>query len=159
MQGISLREFGKRDGCSDGTVRNGVKNGDLIAFDDGSIDPALVGTPWRRRKPTRNAAQVPHDEAPDGVTFLEAQRRKEHYLAELRRLEFEVKSGRLVDGEKVRTETFNLARGFRDRLANWPKQSAPLIAAELGCDSIALAVAMEKHVREFLSAEAEHALA
>lgn len=48
-QGITFREFGRRDGCSHVTVSNAVRDGHLVALADGSLDPKLVGTGWRER--------------------------------------------------------------------------------------------------------------
>lgn len=45
--GISAREFARRDGCSDALVRKALKSGHLQAFEDGTLDPAMVGTGWR----------------------------------------------------------------------------------------------------------------
>jgi hypothetical protein len=75
----------------------------------GTIDPALVGTPWRRRAdiPADRPQTHPHAD----VTFAEAQRRKEIYLGKLRELESEVKSGRLVDKEAAYNEFFSPCEG------------------------------------------------
>lgn len=50
--GISIREFARREGCSDTLVRRAVKQRRLAALEDGSIDPALVGSAWRKRNAT-----------------------------------------------------------------------------------------------------------
>lgn len=89
------------------------------------------------------------------VSFSEAQRLKENYLGRLRQLEFETKSGRLIDADVAKTRVFELARAERDALVNWPARVAPLIAAEIGANQVALAVAMEKHVRQFLAERSE----
>lgn len=46
--GISFREFARRDGCSDKVVRRAVSEGKLKSLPDGSLDPELVGTGWRK---------------------------------------------------------------------------------------------------------------
>jgi hypothetical protein len=46
--GISIREFARRDGCDDKLVRRAIERGNIALQPDGSIDPALVGTGWRR---------------------------------------------------------------------------------------------------------------
>jgi hypothetical protein len=46
-QGISIREFARREGVSDTLVRKALKLNRLKAFDDKSIDPALIGSAWR----------------------------------------------------------------------------------------------------------------
>lgn len=50
--GISIREFARREGCSDTLVRRAVKQRRLAALEDGSIDPTLVGSAWRKRNAT-----------------------------------------------------------------------------------------------------------
>lgn len=142
-EGISITAFARKDGCDEKLVRRGIEQGKLIAYDDGSLNPVLAGTPWRKGKIEPNSEGM--------VSYAEAQRRKENYLALLRQLEFEVKSGRLIDADAVQTESFNQARQERDALMNWPSRVSPLIAAELGCDQVKLAVVLEKYVREFLS--------
>jgi len=168
-QGVSRRRFAELDGCDEGLVRRALREGRLIAFDDGTIDPSLAGTPWRKgnQKPRTQAADgadtADKQEGPQGtaqtgpkmLSLYEAQTRKENYLAKLRELEFEVKSGRLVDGEQVQKAVFDIARVERDAWVNWPSRVAPLIAAEIGVDAVALGVALERHVREHLAERAE----
>lgn len=49
IEGISVREFARRDGCDDKLVRNAINRGKLPTLDGGKLDPALVGTGWRRQ--------------------------------------------------------------------------------------------------------------
>lgn len=83
---------------------------------------------------------------------------KETYLARLRRLEFQQKSGRLVDADAAKKAVFDLSRQDRDSWSNWPSRVSPLIAAELGVDQVKLAVVLEKHVREQLAERAQPTL-
>lgn len=46
-QGLSIREFARRDGCSDTLVRRAIKQGRLNTLGGGTLDPALIGTGWR----------------------------------------------------------------------------------------------------------------
>lgn len=46
-EGISIREFARREGVSDTLVRKALKLNRLAAFEDGSIDPKLAGSSWR----------------------------------------------------------------------------------------------------------------
>lgn len=59
--GISIREFARRDGCSDKLVRRALESGHLQSLSDGRIDPALVGSGWR--KTNRRGADTPADTA------------------------------------------------------------------------------------------------
>jgi hypothetical protein len=60
MAGISIREFGRRDGCDDKLVRRAIQSGRLTALPDGTIDPALVNTGWRKTNRRLSAAADPH---------------------------------------------------------------------------------------------------
>lgn len=89
----------------------------------------------------------------DGVALpiSKAKALKETYHARLRKLEFEVKSGSLVEAEAVHRAVFELSRQDRDAWSNWPAQVSPLMASELGIDQVALAVILERYVREHLA--------
>lgn len=55
--GISIREFARREGCSDRLVRRAVEQGKLLALSNGRLNPELIGTGWRHgnRHPTEGA--------------------------------------------------------------------------------------------------------
>jgi hypothetical protein len=46
--GISIREFARREGVSDKIIRRAISGGYLTPFADGKLSPALVGTGWRK---------------------------------------------------------------------------------------------------------------
>lgn len=46
-KGITQVEFAKLDGCSQQAVYQAISSGALETYEDGSLDPALVGTGWR----------------------------------------------------------------------------------------------------------------
>ncbi len=79
------------------------------------------------------------------MSYDEARRVKEVYLALLNRLEFEQKSGALVELELAQTVMFEESRAQRDAWLNWPARVGPLLAAELG-------VAAADRVTEILAA-------
>jgi len=45
---LSIRAFARADGCSEGLVRRGIKEGRLSLGDDGKLDAKLAGTAWRQ---------------------------------------------------------------------------------------------------------------
>jgi len=59
-EGISIREFARREACNDKLVRRAIQGGFLTAFSDGSLDQALVGSAWR--KSNREAADKAADQ-------------------------------------------------------------------------------------------------
>lgn len=76
---------------------------------------------------------------------------KETYLGRLAKLKFKVESGALVEADAVHRAVFELSRQDRDAWSNWPAQVSPLMASELGIDQVALAVVLERYVREHLT--------
>jgi hypothetical protein len=55
---------------------------------------------------------------------------REAYLARLAKLEFEQRSGKLVDGDEVRAQIFALGRRLRDTLLGIPDRLAPVLAGQ-----------------------------
>jgi hypothetical protein len=147
--GISIREFARREKVSDTLVHQALKNGRLKAFPDRSLDPALVGTPWRHA----NAKAV--DDLPPtsakGLPYSEAIRLKENYLAMLRRLEYEEKSGALIELAVAEAVVFDAFRSYRDALLNWPTRVGPLLAADLNIDVELVVSALTSHVHALVS--------
>ncbi|TMV49259.1 hypothetical protein FGG78_40180, partial [Thioclava sp. BHET1] len=85
MNGISIREFARRDGCSDTAVRKAIKDGRLRKLDDGTLDPDLVGTGWRPGNVYSGELIEPFDESgdlPDGMIppLVVSEAKKEFYL-------------------------------------------------------------------------------
>lgn len=125
-------------------------------------DARMVHAPKQRHATAMHAPSSDPTAEPDAdssnTPLGKAKTLKESYLAKIRELEFETRSGRLVDAEAVRKAVFNLARQDRDSWSNWPSRVAPLMAAELGVDVVKLGVILEKHVRDHLTERGQPAL-
>lgn len=181
-QGISIREFARREGVSDTLVRRALTMGRLKAFDDKSMDPSLVGSSWREGnakgantgantidKGSHSTANLKTsglaDRVNDGESladaakrlaaqgdaphdYAEALRLKENYLALLRQLEYEVKSGSLVEMTTVKAVFFEEFRAQRDAWLNWPTRIGPLLAADLGLEADKVTEAITTHVHK-----------
>lgn len=173
--GIGIREFARRDGCDDALVRRAIKSGKLTAFDDGTLDPAQVGTGWRKGnrnadkgadKSAPAAADVPApedatDEFLDDfiakllsgsfATLSDAERVKENALALKHLLDARRKAGELVDVETAKGVVFEAARSARDAWLNFPSRVGPLMAADLGVEPEPLIEALTAHVHQQLA--------
>jgi hypothetical protein len=68
--GISIREFARREECSDRLVRRAVEQGKLLALSNGKLNPDLVGTGWRHGN--RHAAAGADTGADSGADTLSA---------------------------------------------------------------------------------------
>lgn len=69
------------------------------------------------------------------MSMDEARRLKEVYLVLLHRLDFEQKSGALIDLDTARSVFFETHHAQRDTWLNWPSKVAPLIASTLKIDN------------------------
>jgi hypothetical protein len=78
-------------------------------------------------------ARIANASAPH--TRAEAERIKENYYALLRELEYQIKTGQVVELEVVETEFYNAARTARDAWLNWPMTAGPILAADLGLEA------------------------
>ena len=180
-QGISIREFARRESVSDTLVRKALKLNRLAAFEDGSLNPELVGSNWREgnakgansanpvvRTPPKGshaanpspvdsetleeeAARLLESSGEASHAYAEALRRKENYLALLRQLEYENKSGSLVELEVAEKILFEQARASRDAWLNWPTRVGPLLAADLGLEADRVVGALTEYVHKHIS--------
>lgn len=89
--------------------------------------------------------------------FAQIQARKEHYRAELARLEFEERIGQLVEKQTVESSAFRLARLVRDAMLNIPARLAGILAAET--DQRRVHDLLEQEIRQALEALAVDAAA
>lgn len=157
--GVSLREFARRDGCSDRLVRNAISAGKLKAFADGTLDPALVGTGWR--KTNRNAETRADPSADDAATaemlgagqgtLAQADRAKANALALKHLLAARKAAGELVEIAMAEKVLFEEARGVRDAWMNWPARVGPTVAADLGLQVETVVEVLTAHVHAHLA--------
>lgn len=71
LEGISQSEFARRDGCSVSYVSQSIRAHKLSCYLDGSLDPNLVGTGWRRENEKKlerkRAAEMGQEPLPSGL--------------------------------------------------------------------------------------------
>jgi hypothetical protein len=176
--GLSLREFARRDGCNDKLVRRAIQQGRLKAFEDGTLDAALVGSGWRttnRRAdkgadtadtggPVRTGPESTAEGLGDGSfdefvqlvlsgqspDFAKSEQIKEAALALLRVMEARQKAGSLIDLATAEAVIFETFRSARDAWNNWPTRVGPLIAADLGLEAERVTEILKAHVHQHL---------
>ncbi|NDV88790.1 hypothetical protein GTW51_19015 [Aurantimonas aggregata] len=153
-EGISIREFARRDGCDDSIVRRKLKSGHLVAFTDGSLDPALVGTDWRTRtragagtagknaaaaRKEQKATEPAREFSLDGRSVFskaEAERIKENSLALMRRLELDKAIAAVVEIDDVVMAVVGEYSLVRNKLLNISSKIAPRAAALRSAEEI-----------------------
>ena len=147
--GISIREFARRSGLDEKQVRRGIEAGRLALQADGKLNAALVETEWRRApKPRADKPQNVHAavSAPIEVTagetpaaaveriiresgatlsLADAEKLKENYIALLRQLEYDTKSGLVVAVSEVAALVGAEYAQIRTKLLAIPAEQAP----------------------------------
>lgn len=136
--GISIREFARRDGCSDMLVRKAIKAGRFPVLADGTLDPRLVGSGWRKanRRGRPKVPPAPADlqkiadqavriEGRAPYTLVEAERIKANYLALLRQLQYDRESGAVVAVDEVAAAVGAEYAIVRNNLLGLPTKLAP----------------------------------
>ena len=153
---VTFSEFAAIKGCAKGTVTAATKSriADAVVEKDGKrwLDRDLALQLWNRNtKATHNAkvskpdpieppppprdAQelrrrvdgLPDDEIPE---LNESRARREHYQAELAKLEVDLKRRELVPAVEVQKEAFALGRSVREALANLADRLSHQLAGE-----------------------------
>jgi hypothetical protein len=142
---VSIREYARRRGCSHVAVMKAAKSG-RITLTDGKVDTETADRQWASNTDAaqrRDAGALapastvsapgqpaPSTGSPSQITYSTQRAIREGYLARLAKIEFEVKTGKLIEVDKVRVKAFNLARKARDMLGGLPDRLAPILAGE-----------------------------
>lgn len=156
---MGLREYARHADVSHTAVQKAIREGRLsrsVSRDDRGrpkIDAALADEEWQRgtsasHPSARNAEQrinysrpgtpkMPPDGKPTPEdraypSYAQSRAVKEGYLAQLAKLDFDERSGRLVRVDDVKVRAFQVARRVRDALLNVPIRVVDEIAAIAG---------------------------
>ncbi len=108
------------------------------------------GCAAENESPTEAAERILRELGAD-MDMEEAKRVKENFLALLNKLEYEKKSGTLIDIEAARRILFEEARKQRDAWLNWPMKIAPMIAADLGIEADRITELLNRYVHQQIS--------
>ncbi len=150
---MSLRAYARHRGVALSAVQKAIASGRIHPEPDGRIDPIKADAQWDRHTRTSQpttprvttvrpppvaqhasqpTAPPPMPQASDdarGVDYHKARAVRETYSARLAKLEFEERTGKLLNADEVKVKYFNLARLLRDRIQQIPRKVAPQIVA------------------------------
>ncbi len=149
---VSKRKFAELDGCDEALVRRAVRQKRLVTDADGNLDPALAKTGWRKNnrraldadqrqagadgsarpdQPSAESAKAHIKElaAAAGVdlsmSILEAERYKVIFDGQLKRLDYDIKSAKVVPVDLVREAVAKEYAKVRTRLLAIPAEQSP----------------------------------
>lgn len=94
---------------------------------------------------------------PQGPSYAQSRAVREAYQARLAKLEYEQKSGKLVDADQVKASAFKTARTVRDGLLNLPDRIAHELAHET--DATRVHARLSTEIRTVLEALAQPQIA
>lgn len=150
MPDLSLREFARQKGVELSAVQKAIENGRIVRKPNGRIDTSQLQA-WEdlrdlskirahngsadTRAPDDGNQPDPSKQEEAGSsgfgTFQKAKVQKEVFVAQLRRLEYEEKAGKLVQRDAVKVAAFRVFRDVRDGLLNIPDRVAAEVAADI----------------------------
>ena len=139
---LSQADFARKIGVARSYVTALKKSGRLVMTDDGlvAVEASMASIAKTAGAPERAAVVMPDSS--------DAREKKDHYSAELSRLDYDERCGRLMVAEEVKAVIANAATTLRTRLESLPDQLAPQLAA----------VSDEQQVRAMLADAVEIAL-
>lgn len=121
---------------SDGAKRThvGSRGSPRRAADPEPERPLVVNTRMEEAQPPAQ------DDAPARVSaapsYAQSRAVREAYQARLAKLEFEERSGKVIDADQVKVRAFKLARSARDALLTIPDRLAPILASSTDVQEI-----------------------
>lgn len=128
MANLTLRDYAKHRGVSLQAVQDALRYKRIKKEKDGRIDPVKADADWEKNtNPAKARNQKVPTDGNESYNYHKARAAREVYEARLSKLEFEEKSGKLIDAEKVKRQAFEIARITRDAVLSIPDR----ISAEL----------------------------
>ncbi len=142
---LSVRAYAKQRGVSHPLVLRAIKEGRLsrsITKSEGGIhiiDSEVADQEWPRGPRESMTGDEIDDSSRKGSsdpdsrtsqTYAQSRAVREAYQAKLAKLEFDHKSGKLIDAAEVKKSAFDAARMVRNSMMNIPDRLAAELAAE-----------------------------
>ena len=125
MATLSIRAYAKHRGVYESAVRKAISAGRITLMPDGQIDPEVADREWDNNTAVKK--NDPVSENISGVTYQKSRANKELFEALLKKLEYEERSGKLVELSKIEVDAFTAARVARDKLLAIPDRVAPIL--------------------------------
>ena len=142
---MTQAEYARHRGKSRQYISRLAKAGVLVVragkVDVASSDAVLDDRP---EPVSERVTASPAEVAPAGTTFAQAKTADMVFKAKLRKMEFDVRMGKLVEAELVKQRWSAVLRLIVDRILAWPNRLAPEVAA----------LTDERQVREAILREA-----
>ncbi len=142
---MTQAEYARHRGKSRQYISRLAKAGVLV-LRGGKVDVAASDAVLddRPEPVSERVAAAQAEVAPAGTTFAQAKTADMVFKAKLRKMEFDLRTGKLVEAEIVKQRWSTILRLIVDRILAWPNRLAPEVAA----------LTEERQVREAILREA-----
>lgn len=142
---MSQAEYARHRGKSRQYISRLAKAGVLV-MRGGKVDAAASDAVLddRPEPVSERVVAAAAEGAPSGTTFAQAKTADMVFKAKLRKMEYDVRMGKLVEAELVKQRWSTIYRLIVDRILAWPNRLAPEVAA----------LTDERQVREAILREA-----
>ena len=125
MAPLSIRAYAKHRGVHEASVRKAIASNRITTLPNGLIDPAIADRQWEANTAVKQDEHV--SEPATGISYQKSRANKELFEALLKKLEYEERSGKLVELSKMEVDAFTAARVARDKLLAIPDRIAPIL--------------------------------
>ena len=150
LTGVSIRGYARMRGCTEGAVRKAIAAKRITPNADGTIDPERANQEWARNtfagktlhEAARPAMAQPRPPAPPSAVpppaemtsdpvaaYLRARAVSETFKAKITQMEYEERTGKLMQATKAGEYAMQFSAIVSDALSAWPDRLTPLIAA------------------------------
>lgn len=144
---MTRSEFAAHIGCAKSYITKLGVQGRLV-MGEGANAERIDVTATKALLAQTTGAPERANEAAQTPVFSDAKDQREHYQAQMARLDYEERCGKLMSADDVRSTVAGAAAGLRARLEQLPDSLAPQLAA----------TSDENRVRALLAGEIEAAL-
>jgi hypothetical protein len=133
---VSIRKYAQHRNVSHTAVQKAIRQGRIRLTPQGQIDIEQADRDWyRNTSPSPSPERTPGKpwvlaERPAGPSFAQSRAVRELYMARLAKLDYEVRSGKLLDAREVESTVATIVLIARDRLLALPYRLAETVAAE-----------------------------
>lgn len=128
-----LREYARHRGVDPRAVSQAIKDGRIKRGSNGKIDFEKADAAWEENSAPRIDDAIKRggpSEVPVTVNaYAKARAMREAYAAQLAKLEFEERAGKLIEAEKVRNAWAQVCVAIRSAVNGMPQKLAPKVFA------------------------------
>lgn len=132
---ISQNEFARRKNVNPSKITKALRSGRIESNAEGKIDWETQSQAWEDNRDPSAIRDTPgspkSEDSPAHANLAKAKLAKETYTAQLRKLEYEERIGKVVERDQVKSAIFKFTRVVRDDILTIPDRVAAEFTARI----------------------------